>query len=150
MTANFFTCLKGWDHRFDPTHFPAFIYNGTFNRLDGDRLIGQIQSAGRFARGRADAPGEFREVVGAVQNRQGILPVITMHHLVPVRDDVVDGATVMAIWDAAIHAARALLGHFCIAGDKDEFLIMLDALTRWRITPVSARDFHKPGWFTHF
>jgi hypothetical protein len=113
-------------------------------------LVIQVKRTGGFARGRANAASEFREIIGAMQDSQSILPIATVHHFIPVWNDVIDWATVMAVRDATIHATRTLQGHICIARDEREFAIMLDALSSRRVSALCARDFHKPSWFTHY
>ena len=63
-----------------------------FDRLDGDRVVVDVERAGRLARRRADAAGHFREIVGRVQVARGLLPVAAIDEVVPVRNLVVDRA----------------------------------------------------------
>src|SRR6202051_2606094 len=51
------------------------IHDGAFDRLDGHRIVVEIERAGGLAGRRAHASGEFREVVGGMQVLRGFLPV---------------------------------------------------------------------------
>ena len=50
------------------------------------------EHARAFARRRADAAGELREVVGLVQAIERFLPQAAINEIVPFRDEVVDRA----------------------------------------------------------
>ena len=52
------------DLRPDPAVFPTLVDDGAFDGLDGDRGIRNVERASRLARGRADAAGKFREIIG--------------------------------------------------------------------------------------
>ena len=64
--SNVFIRVRFRDARFNPAFAPPCIDDGAFNGLNGDRMVFQIQSARRFARGRANASGEFRKIIGRV------------------------------------------------------------------------------------
>jgi hypothetical protein len=53
--------------RLDPAFFPAAVDDLAFDGFDGDRVVVDVQRAGRLAGRGADAAGEFREIVGGVQ-----------------------------------------------------------------------------------
>ena len=72
-----------------------------FDGLDGDRIVVDVERAGRFARRRTDAAGEFREIVGRVQVARGFVPVAAIDQIVPVRNLVVDRAAGRRAGDAA-------------------------------------------------
>jgi hypothetical protein len=112
--------------------FPAGVDDLVLDRLDADRIVVDAQRAGGLARRRADAAGEFREVVGRMQVLERLAVVAVIDQVVPVRDDVVDRAAVVAERDAAIHAARALHLGLGRSGER-EFLVVLQARggARW-------------------
>jgi len=83
--------------------------NRALDRFDRDRIVINVQRAGLFARGRADVSGKLGEIIGRVQYVQRLLPLIFVHHVIPVRDDVIDRTPAMTKRDAAVHAARTLL-----------------------------------------
>ena len=60
--------------------------------LDGDRVVVDVERAGRLARRRADAAGDLGKIVGRVQVARGLVPVAAIDEVVPVRDLVVDRA----------------------------------------------------------
>src|SRR6266581_3704115 len=105
----------------DPAFLPATIDDGAFDRLDGDRIVVDVQRAGRLARCGADAAGEFWKVIGRVKRPQRGLPLVTIDQVVPVRDQVVDRTAGVTEWDAAIHAARRLCGELWLRQRLEKF-----------------------------
>jgi hypothetical protein len=88
-----------------------------FDVLDRHRRLDHAEHAGALAGGGADAAGELGEVVGLVQALERFLPATAVDEVVPLRDEVVDGAAAGHAGDdvpgvaerrAAVHAARAL------------------------------------------
>ena len=94
------------------------------DRLDAHRIVVDVEHARRLARRRAHAAREFGEVVGRVQHLERALPLVPVHEVVPVRDDVVDRAAGLAERDAAIHAARALLGRLVVLQREHELAVV--------------------------
>ena len=68
------------------------IGDRAFDRFDGDRVLVDVERAGRFARRRADPAGDFRKIVGRMQIARGLVPVAGIDEVVPVGDLVVDRA----------------------------------------------------------
>ena len=135
--------------RCDPTRFPALIDDEMLDRLDADRIIIDVQRAGGFARGRADAPGELGEIVGRVQYVERFAIVAAIDQIIPVGNDVVDRAAVVAKRDAAVHAARALLFRCVVSQMHDEFAIVLFAQLRRFVGFFLALQFEESGDFAH-
>ncbi len=133
----------------DPALGPAAVDDRAFDRLDRDRVVLDVESARRFARRRADAPGEFREVVGRMQGLQRCQPLIAIDEVVPVRDQVVDRAAVVAERDAAIHAARRLLARLRRGQRLDELRPAAAADIGLLIGPVAPLDLEKPRRSAH-
>ena len=83
-----------------------------FDGFDGDGGLVDAQDAGAFAGGGADAAGELGEVVGFPEADDGLFPQAAVDEVVPLGDEVVDGALAsfvgVAEGDAAVHAARRL------------------------------------------
>src|SRR5262245_35644327 len=77
----------------NPAFLPAFSDDGAFEVFDGDRRGIDAEDARAFARGRADAAGEFGEIVRLVEAFQGFPPEAAIDEIVPLGDKVVDGAT---------------------------------------------------------
>src|SRR6185503_16712501 len=96
--------------RAHPAFFPGLVDDRVLDRLDADGVAVDAQHARFLARRGADAAGELGEVVGGVQRIDRALPVLAVHQIVPVRDDVVHRTARHAERDAAVHAARALRG----------------------------------------
>ena len=100
-----------------PAHLKAMIDDCTFDCFNGYRRICDAKAARAFAGRRADPPGEFRKIVGAVQSIQRIAPATLIDQIVPFRDQVVDRAarghvghhvTGVAERYATVHAPGAL------------------------------------------
>src|SRR5690606_6690638 len=108
-----------------------------------------VECACCLARCGADAASEFRKVVGRLENFQRVLPVVLVNQMVPVRDDVVHRAAIMAVGNAAIHAAGCLLAQTFLAQRNDEFLVVLHPLRGILIGPVLPVDFEKAGFLAH-
>ena len=137
------------DKRRDPAFFPPAIHDLAFDRLDGDGRVINVQRAARLARGGADAAGEFREVVGRMQHFQRVAPVIFIDQIVPVRDDVVDRATIVAKRNPAIHAARCLPADRIFRHRNDEFAVVCQPLLGVGIGPVGPVEFEEASGLAH-
>jgi hypothetical protein len=96
----------------------------------------------------ADAAGEIGEIVGLVQAVERFVPQAAINQVVPLRDQVVDGAARghaaeqragVAKRNAAIHAARALLAQFLLVQVKMEFVPVADALQGGRSSGNSRK-----------
>jgi hypothetical protein len=61
------------------------IGNLTFDRFNGDRILVDIERAGRFARSRTDASRKLRKIIGRMQIARGFVPVSAVDQIVPVR-----------------------------------------------------------------
>src|SRR5208283_17553 len=86
---------------------PAFqksaLHDIFFVLLDRNRRLSDAQHARGLTWRGANTPREFREIVGRVQLADGILPASAVHKIVPVGDEVADGAPGLAEGNAAIH-----------------------------------------------
>ncbi len=111
-----------------PTFCPAFVDNGVFNGFDTDRDAVDIQGTGGLAGSGADAAGNFRKVVGGVQHVQRFFPLLAVHQIIPVGNDVVDRAAVVAEGHTAIHAAGRLLTGLFVIQYLDKLFPVLDPL----------------------
>ena len=118
MTATFLPVRGCGGSRHDPAFVPAAIDDRVLDVLDRDRRLVDAEHARAFARRRADAAGELREVVRLVQALERFVPQAAIDEVVPFRDQVVDRAARghaadqlagVAERHAAVHAARALL-----------------------------------------
>ena len=150
--------LDGRDFRLDPPIVPGAIDDGAFDRLDGDRVVVDVERAGGFARRRANPPGEFREIVGRVQVARGFFPVVLIDQIVEIRNLVVDRAArrarrhragAVAIGNPAIHAARGLVAGILLAQRDDELTKALHALGDRRILALVPLDLQKTCNLAH-
>src|SRR3954470_23671679 len=78
--------------RHDPAFLPAAIDDGAFDRLDGHGVVVDVQCTRRLAWCGADAARELGKVVGRMQRAERRLPLVAVDEVVPVRDQIVDGA----------------------------------------------------------
>ena len=129
-----------------------------FDGLDGDRVVVDVERAGRLARRRTNTAGEFGKIIGRVQIARRLGPVVAVDEVVPVRNLVVDRAAggragdaagAVAIGHAAIHTARGLVADFLFRQRQHEFVPMLDTLRDRRVAAVVAFDLEKAGDLTH-
>ena len=142
--------LRSKHQRLDPAFGKAAIDDRAFDRLDGDRRIDDVQRTSRFARSRAYAPGKLGKIVGGMKHLERLAPVVFIDQMVPVRDDVVHRAAVVAKGYATIHAARSLsLQRRGIVG-PGELLVMAHPLCRIGIGAVLALVFEKARFLTHY
>ena len=95
--------------RLDPSLIPSVVDNVELNLLDADCVVVDRQHAGRLTGGGAEPAGEFREVVSGVQPVDSVAPLTAKHEIVPVGDDVPQGAAVLTEGDATVHASSGLL-----------------------------------------
>src|SRR5690606_1068468 len=95
--------------RLNPVFLPAAIDQRAFDRLDGDRLVDDVECAGRLARGGADTAGELGEIVGRQQVFERAAPIVLVNEVIPVRDLIVHRTAIVAVRDAAIHTAGGLV-----------------------------------------
>src|ERR1700730_10494154 len=135
--------------RLHPALLEGAIHDGAFDRLDGHRIVVEVERAGGFAGRRAYASGEFRKIVGGVQILRGLLPVPAIDEVVPVGDLVVHRATGVAIGHAAIHAARGLRPVLLLGKRQDEFAPVLDALLDRLIMAVVALEIEETRNLSH-
>ncbi len=150
--------LLGSYFRLQPAVLPGAVDDGAFDRLDGDRVLVDVERAGGLARRRADAAGELRKIVGGVQVARGFFPVALIDEVVEVGDLVVDRAArrarrhragAVAIGDAAIHAARGLVARVLLGQRNDEFLVVLHTLGDRRVLAVVPLDLEETSDLAH-
>ncbi len=104
--------LAGGRLRHDIAKLIGLVAQRLFHGLDCNRHVLKVQRAGFLARRRADTTGDSGNCwSGAGSDR--LIPVVVIDEIVPVRDLVVHRAArrPVAVWNAAIHAARRLLLH---------------------------------------
>ncbi|MGY4422862.1 hypothetical protein ACVWY2_005311 [Bradyrhizobium sp. JR6.1] len=158
ITATFFAGLGGRDLRLQPAIVPGAVDDRAFDGLDGDRVVVDVERAGRLARRRADPAGELGEIVGRVQVARGLFPVALIDEVVEIGDLVVDRAArrarrgragAVAIRDAAVHAARGLVPRVLLAQRNDELVEVLEPLGDRLVLAVMPLDLEKTCDLTH-
>ena len=101
-----------------------------FDFLNGHRRLVDPQHTSAFARRRADAAGEFGEVVGAAEDVVSFLPAFVVDSVIEFRDHIPQRATAMAEGHAAIHTAGCLLVQAFFVEAACEFLVVADPYGR--------------------
>jgi len=112
----------------NPALCPAFVDDGVLDGFDAHGRTVDVQGTGCLARSGADAASNFRKVIGGVQHVQCFFPLLAVNQIIPVGDDVVDRAAVVAERDAAIHAAGGLLACLFVVQYLDKLFPVLDPL----------------------
>eukprot|EP01136_Pigoraptor_vietnamica_P023733 Opistho-1_new@6558 len=99
--------------RDDPPLGEGAVDDGDFDALDGHWVRVDAEHARTLARRGAHAAGELGEVVREGELVVRLAPAAAVHEVVPLRNDVADGAARPALAErhAAVHAARRLLAH---------------------------------------
>src|ERR1035438_3176427 len=141
--------LDGGRLRPDEALFKAAIDDRAFDLLDGDRRLIDAEHAGSLAGSRADAAGEFGEIVGGVQLPHGVVPAAMVDEVVPIGNQVGERATGVAERNPAIHAASGLAAQVRLGERAIDFKPVLDALGRRAAFGHFARILHEPGGFSH-
>src|SRR5690606_31569418 len=139
-----------WRLRHDPALRPALVDDGMLYRFDADGVVVDVQRTGGFARRGAHAACELGKVVGRMQHVQRAAPVLLVDQIIPVGDDVVDGAAAGAERYAAIHAARTLLLGFVVRQCIDELAPVFKAHERRFVGFFDALEFKKAGNLAHY
>src|SRR6185437_4669993 len=146
------------DFRLQPAVVPGAVDDRAFDSLDSDRVVVDVQRAGRLARRGTNAAGELREIVGRVQRARGLFPVAVIDEVVPVGDLVVDRAAgraglnragAVAVGNAAVHAARGLIARFLFAQRNHELVEVLQALGDRLVLAVVPFDLKKTRNLSH-
>ena len=122
--SHFFARLVFGQLRSNPTFRPSTVNDGVLDRFDTHRVIVVVQSARSLARCGANASGELRKVIRAVQHIDRRFPIALVNQIVEVRNDVVNRAAAIAKRRAAIHAARALVFSLFVIQTDDKLLVI--------------------------
>ena len=151
--------LRG--HRCDPALVEGTIDDVAFHALDGDSRFQHSQYTRPFAGRGAHPAGELREVVRLVQPIQCLTPQPLVCEVIPLRDEVVDGApgcsrAAFGKGDAgvtegntAIHASGALLPKRVL---RQVFVELIPVVYPLRGTTVGrelTRELQESGGFSH-
>ena len=135
----------------DPALVPRAIDDRELDLLDRDGVaLLDLEHACRFARCRAEAAGELREVVRAVQLVDRLAEAVAVDEVVPVGDQVSERAAVVAKRNAALHAAGALMLQLDERQRADELAVVADALGRRPLGRVGARELLEAADLAHY
>ncbi len=148
------TCLPvrvSWRCRHDPAFRPRVVNNRILDVLDRDGRIGDPQDTRAFARRRASATGELREIVGLVKSLAGFLPAIVVDQVVPFGDQIIDRTTGtgLAERNTAIHAPRPLFLQLLDTRLGVDFVVVIDANDGQSPRNFFAIEFLESSWLTH-
>ena len=69
--------------------------------------------------------------------------------VVPVRNQIIDRAAIVAIGNPAVHAAPALGADIHLGQGNDELLVMGHPVCDRFVAPILARELHKSSGLTH-
>ncbi len=92
----------------DPALFEGTLDDRQLDLFDRDRVGVDVEHASGLARRRAEFAGELGKIVRRMQPFGGLLPVVAVDEVVPLRDQVAERAAGLAEGNPAIHAARRL------------------------------------------
>ena len=112
----------------DPALVEAARDDRQLDLLDRDRVVVDVEHAGRLAGRRADQPGELGEVVRGVELRERVAPVVAVDEVVPVGNQVPERAALVAERHAAVHAARALVAQRPVVRQREVLPVVVDPL----------------------
>src|SRR5699024_9512579 len=105
-----------WFNRRGPAFGESAFHDGKFHVFNGYSVIVDAQYAGAFARGGTQAAGKFGEIVRRVQAVIGFAPAVLAHQVIPLGDDIAQGAALVTEGDSAVHAAGGLLFNLASGG----------------------------------
>jgi hypothetical protein len=135
--------------RLDPALVERARDDGQLDLLDRDRVVVDVEDAGRLARRWADQPGELGEVVRRVELHDRVAPAVAVDEVVPVRDQVAERAALVAERDAAVHAARALVAERPVVGQLEVLPVVLDALARIALLEADPLEAEEGAQLAH-
>ena len=140
----------GRRQRVDPAVLERLVHDRDLNLLDCHGRLVDAQHAGRLARGRAEPPGELREVVGGVQPLHRFLALVPPDQVIPLGNQVAQRAALVAERDAAVHAAAGLGLEDSLFLGLIDFLPVHDAdRNRTAGLGFALTYFQKSAWISH-
>src|SRR5262249_34846863 len=116
---------------------------------DRDRVVVDVEDAGALARGRAETARPLRKVVRRMQALDRLVPLVAVHEIVPVRDDVAERAALVTERDAAVHAARGLFLELRLRVGEIDLRPVAQTLLDGPRRPLLALDLEKACDLTH-
>ena len=133
----------------DPSLIEGAVGDRHLDLFDRDRIFIDAEHAGGLAGRGADAAGELGKVVGGMEPLAGLVPLLAIHEVVEVGDDVPQRAAGMAEGDSAVHAAGTLLREFLLREDREELVVVLEPVGDRRVAAHLPLVLHESAWLTH-
>ena len=134
----------------DPALLPRAVDDRVLDLLDRDRVaLADLEHARRLARRGAQAAGELGEVVGRVQLCDRVLEAVAVDEVVPVGNQVPQGAAVVAERHPAVHAASALLAQLLDGPREQELAVVVHAFERVALGNAPALDLKEAAELAH-
>src|SRR5215467_396831 len=145
-------CLAGAGRRSldaDPALVERALDDRDLDALDRNRIVVDPEHARALTRRRAEAPRPLREVVRRVQAIDRLAPLVLVHEVIPVGDDVAERAALVTERNAAIHAPRSLLRQLVDRIGQVVLLPVAHALGDRARRRLLALDLEEAGDLTH-
>src|SRR5690606_23590276 len=127
----------------------AVVNDGVLDRVVDHSVVIDVQGASRFTRGRTDATRELGKVVRRMKYIQRAPPFLTVDQVVPIGNDVVDRAAVMAKGNAAVHAACRLHACLAVIQSGNELRPVAHPYLRRLVIGFNALEFQKSSDLAH-
>ena len=132
-----------------PSLGPGAFDDLELDPLDCYRVVVDADHAASLARGGAESTSELGKVIGGVEALDGRRPITSVDEVVPLGDQVPEGAALMTERNAAVHAAGTLSPCLVLT----EWLVDLAPVTQPdRNRPTLgkfARELKESAWLTH-
>ena len=132
-----------------PPFFEGAVCDRHFDLLDGHRILVDPQHTRRLAGSRAHTSRKLRKVVGRVQTHARFVPLLAIHEIVEVRNDVAKRATGVAEGNATVHTASPLLLDLLFREDREELVVVLQPLLDWCVAGNLPLILHEAAWLAH-
>ena len=81
--------------------------------------------------------------------RAGLVPLLAIHEVVEVGDDVPQRAAGVAEGHAAVHAPGALLRQLLLREDREKLVVVLEPVRDRRVAAHLPLVLHESAWLTH-
>ncbi|OPZ99517.1 MAG: hypothetical protein BWY71_00964 [Planctomycetes bacterium ADurb.Bin412] len=134
----------------DPALLPAVFDDLQLQLADGDGIFADVQGAGRLAGRRTNPAGNLGEIIGGMEQIEGLLPFAAIDQVVPVGDAIGQGtAEGMAGRHAAVHAAGGLVLQVLQRNGQFDFPVILYPFVKGPLGRFAAGEFHESGGLTH-
>src|SRR5699024_7401473 len=133
-----------------PAFFKGVFHDGKFHVFNGYSVIVDAHYAGALTRGGTQAAGKFGEIVCRVQAVIGFAPAVLAHQVIPLGDDIAQGAALVAEGDSAVHAACGLLFNLANGGLFVDLAVIHQAQWDRAVRRGCAVKLLKSVWISHY